>query len=96
MVDAVYDVVGGDTEVFGKLAAQTCAVKRCQSGNLRRLQAGIEQGYQAGNVGGVEHYHDMADVGAICAYILAELLGDGGVALEKILTCHACLTGGAT
>ena len=92
----VLDFVSGNLEILGQLGTQTGGVEGGQSGNLRRFQTGVNQGYQAGNVGGVEDDNHVFYIGTVSLDVLAELLGDFGVAAEKILTGHTGLTGGAS
>ena len=75
---------------------QACAVESCQRAHLRRLEARIDERDKAGYVGGVEHHHHMLHIGTVLAHVLAELCGNLGIALQKVLAGHAGLTGGAT
>lgn len=92
---AVDYFVGGDVEVLGELVLEACAVESCEGCDLRGFEAGVEEGDEACDVGGVEDYDDVLNVGAVLADVLAELFGDECVAFEEVFACHACLTGSA-
>ena len=92
---AVDYFVGGDVEVLGELVLEACAVEGGKGCDLRGFEARIEKGDEAGDVGGVEDYDYVLNVGAVLAYVLAELFGDECVAFEEVFAGHAGLAGGA-
>ena len=53
----------------------------------------MKKGNETGQVGRVEDYDNMLYIRAIRLYILAELLGDLAVALEKVLSGHSLFAG---
>ena len=53
----------------------------------------MEKHHESGKVGWVEDHNHMLHVGAVLLDVLAEILGDLAVALEKILAGHALLAG---
>ena len=85
-----------DTELLGKSLLQTGAVEGGEGGELLRLQSGTDKSGEGGDISRVEDDHDELHVRAILLDVLSELSGDLAVALEKILTGHALLTGSST
>ena len=92
---AILNLTLGNTEVFSQCALQAGAVEGGESRNLRRFQAGIQEGNQAGDIGRVEDDDDMLYVRTIFADVPAEVLGNLRVALQQVFASHASLAGSA-
>ena len=78
-----------DAEMLRQRDLQPRAVQCGQRADLRRLQAGVEQRNQSGNVGRIKHHDHMLHVGTIVAEVFAELRGDLGVAFQQVFARHA-------
>ena len=86
-------VVLGHIEVFCKFGAQTGGVERGEGRHTRGFHPGVDQRDEAGDVGGIEDYHNMFHVGAVFLHVLAELLGYLGVSFQEVFAGHSGLAG---
>ena len=80
-------------ELLGQGFLKTGAVQRGQRGELGRLEAGVDEGSESGDIGRVEdNYHELG-VRAVLLDVVTEFGGNLAVALEEVLTGHALFTG---
>ena len=93
---AAGDLALHHAKVLGQCALQAGRVEASQCGDLRGLQARVEQRDQPSEVGGVEDDDHMLHIRAILLDVLAQPLGNLAVALEQVLAGHAGLAGGTT
>lgn len=84
-----------NAEVEGEGLFQTGRVEGGEGSHLVGLQTRVDEGHETGDVGGVEDDDEEFAVGAVLLDVLAELLGNLGVAGEEVLTGHAFLAGSA-
>ena len=74
---------------------ETGGVESGECSHLIGLETRVDEGYEAGDVGGVEDNYEEFGIRAVFLDVLTELFGYLGVAGEEVFTGHALFTGSA-